>query len=175
MRQPSRPRSHHAGCLTSRFRDDIAGRTCYLSGIMDRNLWIAVVFQARDDLDTEDYASVEYGEAVAFFTNTHGSWAQSRQDIADHLGLHSDDLTRMGRAVIAARHLRDGPEPVIERAVGSASHSTSGLRSRPATLTTPVPCLTNPAPVVPFIAARKPRERRDRQWWINQFLTRQAA
>jgi hypothetical protein len=160
-------------------------------------MWIAVALQAANDIATEDYGSTEYGEAVSFFTSP-GEWAESRQRVADCIGRHTDELTRMGRAAIAVRHLRDGPEPVRERVAGSAPHSTSGLRSRPATLRDgsepvrvrasveiqptverPVPRLTNPAPVVSLIAptrhGRPQKERRDRQWFITQFMAKQAA
>jgi hypothetical protein len=79
-----------------------------------RSLWVQVVLQARDDIDTKHYRSHVYHEAVAFFTHD-GPWGQSRQEIADRIDLHRDDLKRLGRAAIKARHARDGAPPVIER------------------------------------------------------------
>lgn len=102
-----------------------------------RKLWAAVVLQARDDLDTAKYGSTKYITAKSFFT-ANGAWAESRQDIADELELHPDDLMRLGRATLAARHLRDGPEPV----------SVSPGLPTPVP-TRPVLRLTNPAPVGP--------------------------
>jgi hypothetical protein len=80
-----------------------------------RSLWIQVVLQARDDIDTEHYLSHDYHQAVAFFTHD-GLWGQSRQEIADRIDLHPDDLERLGQVAIKARHARDGVPPVIERA-----------------------------------------------------------
>lgn len=179
----------------------------------DRNLWGAVVLKAHDDLDTAKYGSSHYITAKSFFTAS-GKWAESRQAIADELELHPDDLMRLGRATLAARHLRDGPEPVSVSA---------GIRPQCATTSRPAPRLTNPAPAgpkpswptitatmpapepqkpkrrpgrprkvpaaVPPTAkpARQerrltppqprngPREVRDRNWWIAQFLARNAA
>jgi hypothetical protein len=138
---------------------------------MEREMWIGVVLQAANDINIEPYGSVEYGEAVSFFI-APGEWAESRQRIADCIGRHADELMRMGRAAIDRRHLRDGPEPVRVRMVGN----------RTAVLpTAPAPRLTNPAPVVPLIvsphrgAPRLHKERRDRQWWIQQFMAKQAA
>jgi hypothetical protein len=147
-----------------------------------RALWSAVVLHAVNDIDSEHYRSLEYGEAVAFFTAAHGPWAESRQAIADYLGLHSDDLTRLGRAAIEARHLRDGPEPITVR---------PAVEIQP-TSTRPVPRVTNPAPVVPrppVIRRPDPPERdrnrtpnrrpgdppRDRDWWIRRFMDKQVA
>lgn len=134
----------------------------------DRNLWAAVVIQARDDLDTENYLSVVYGEAVAFFTDRYGAWAESRQCIADQLDLHPDDLMRAGRSAITARSLRDGGPPVTVQALG-----------RPPVYPRPVPRLTNPVPVVrsvPRQGIAGPAVISDqRKDWIRRFLTRRAA
>lgn len=108
----------------------------------DRTLWAAVVFQARADLDTLDYPSVEYGEAVSFFTDRHGAWAESRQCVADCLRVHSDDLWRLGRATIAARGLRDGGPPVSLRKADTQQPGRSGCTAPQR----PAPCLTNPVP-----------------------------
>lgn len=146
-----------------------------------RALWAAVVLQARDDIDGEHYRSTEYTDAVAFFTAA-GPWGESRQAVADCLGLHTDDLTRLGRAAIEARHLRDGPPPVIVRpAVVVATQPTTAPR--------PEPRVTNPAPVVtraevirrPEPPAKRPYRRkhddppRNRDWWIQRFMDKHAA
>jgi hypothetical protein len=81
-----------------------------------RSLWVQVVLQASDDIDTGNDQSRDYHEAVAFFTHD-GQWGRSRQEIADRIDLHPDDLKRLGRAVIKARHARDGVPPVIDREV----------------------------------------------------------
>jgi hypothetical protein len=141
-----------------------------------RALWSAVVLSAVADIDGEHYRSAEYAQAVSFFLDP-GAWGESRQNIADCLNLHADDLTRLGRAAIAARHLRDGPPPVSVRTVEAGT-------CRPA------PRLTNPVPVVPrppVIRRPDPPERvreyrrrpgdspRDRDWWIQRFLDKQVA
>jgi hypothetical protein len=76
-----------------------------------RDLWAAVVNQAFDDLREFPYDAVEYTQAVEFFTG-RGEWAKSREQIADFLELHPDNLRRAGQAVIQARHAADGGPPV---------------------------------------------------------------
>jgi hypothetical protein len=85
----------------------------------ERALWSAVVLQARVDIDYAEYDTTLYDTAVAFFLGA-GEWGESRQHIADLLELHPDDLTRLGREAIAARHLRDGVPPEIDWAVRRA-------------------------------------------------------
>jgi hypothetical protein len=79
-----------------------------------RSLWVQVVLQASDDIDTGHYQSRDYHEAVAFFTHD-GPWGRSRQEIADRIDLHPDDLKRLGRSALKARHARDGAPQVIDR------------------------------------------------------------
>lgn len=76
-----------------------------------RDLWAAVVNQAFDDLREFPYDAVEYTQAVEFFTG-RGEWAKSREQIADFLELHPDNLRRAGQAVIQARHAADGGPPL---------------------------------------------------------------
>lgn len=145
-----------------------------------RALWSAVVLAAVADIDGEHYRSAEYAQAVAFFLDA-GAWGESRQNIADCLNLHADDLTRLGRAAIAARHLRDGVPPVSVRAAVAIQPITPR----------PVPSLTNPVPVVPraeVIRRPDPPEKptreyrrrpgdppRDRDWYITRFMANQVA
>jgi hypothetical protein len=146
--------------------------------VQHRALWSAVVLQARADIESEDRDGYDYAQAVAFFTGS-GDWARSRQSIADCLELHPDDLMRLGKAAIAARCLRDGDAPVMVDAAGSASECAMGLRSRPASpIPRPEP-LAMPVPAEPIPLKRgrprKPTERHDRNWWIQDFLRKQAA
>jgi hypothetical protein len=163
-----------------------------------RALWVAVVMQARADIESEDRDGYDYAQAVAFFTGS-GDWARSRQSIADCLELHPDDLMRLGKAAIAARCLRDGDAPVMVDAAGSASECAMGLRSRPASpIPRPEP-LAMPVPAEPMVLSeafnmepdsrhikspiavkkrgrpRKPVVPHDRNWWISRFLEKQAA
>lgn len=80
----------------------------------ERELWAAVVLLASDDIASQDYGSFDFNQAVAFFCGD-GEWAKSRQAIADTMNLHVNDLERLGRTAMAARIVRDGPLPVIER------------------------------------------------------------
>jgi hypothetical protein len=130
-------------------------------------MWIGVVLQAANDINIEHYGSVEYGEAVSFFI-APGEWAESRQRIADCIGRHTDELMRMGRVAIDRRHLRDGPEPVRVRA---------SVEIQP-TVGRPVPRLTNPAPVVPLVAAvrrGRPKSNYDPSFWFREFMNKRAA
>lgn len=84
----------------------------------ERGLWVAVVLQALEDIEVESYHSVDYTQSVLFFLGT-GPWSQWRMEVAAMLDLHGDDLARVGRAGIAARHLREPPPPptvVVRRA-----------------------------------------------------------
>jgi hypothetical protein len=120
-----------------------------------RALWAAVILQARDDLDTEHYGSVEHGHADAFFT-APGDWAVSRRAIADALDLHPDDLMRLGRAVTAARTARDGGPPVVARPVPRLVVSVAA----------PVPV---PVAVVPAKVPRRVGRAGARRWEFNPF------
>jgi hypothetical protein len=72
-------------------------------------LWAAVIHQALEDLDGQPYGSVTHDEAVAFFTRT-GPWGGMREEIADRVDLHADDLRRIGQSRITARTARE-PSP----------------------------------------------------------------
>lgn len=75
-----------------------------------RALWVHVVTQAKDDLESEPINSMPYDDAVAFFAGS-GQWATTRAFIADLLGMHPDDLFLSGQRWIAARRKRDGLPP----------------------------------------------------------------
>jgi hypothetical protein len=137
---------------------------------MERNLWIAVALQAANDINTEDYTSMDYDAAVSFFT-APGEWAESRQHIADCIGRHPEELTRMGRAAIAARHLREPPTPTRVRAVGT----------RLPTVLPKAPELRvmNPTPVVPLVLrGQSPKNKRNNHYdpnhWFRQFMGQAA-
>jgi hypothetical protein len=72
-----------------------------------RALWSAVVRQAREDIANEPMGSLEYEEAVAFFTGG-GEWARSRGDVADCIELHPDDLAHAGQHWIEERRQAAG-------------------------------------------------------------------
>jgi hypothetical protein len=82
-----------------------------LDGQDYRALWSQVVLQAKQDLEAEQLGSVLYGEAESFFLGA-GQWAETRAAIATMIDLHADDLTRLGRATIAARRLEEGLPPL---------------------------------------------------------------
>ena len=139
-----------------------------------RDLWASVMLQTCDDIETMDYASLEYSHAAAFFCERGGEWARSRQTIADFMELHAGDLERIGRSLIAARHLRDGGPPVAVRHPRRASLPAAPPPS-PVTVVSPL------LVVVPGDKAstprlnRVPRVKRDRTWWIEKFMTKRSA
>lgn len=143
-----------------------------------RALWSAVVLHAVADIDGEHYRSAEYAEAVAFFTAARGPWAESRQAVADCLNLHTDDLARLGRAAIEARHLRDGPEPIIVRAAVAIQPITPRPVARtpdPAPVVPRPPVIRRPDPPAKREYRRRPGDPpRDRNWYIARFLAEQA-
>ena len=67
-----------------------------------RSLWVAVVLQAKSDIETELLDSLDFIQAVAFFIGS-GQWVQNRAVIGDYLDLHRDDLEKLGRRCINAR------------------------------------------------------------------------
>lgn len=67
-----------------------------------RDLWSAVVLQAKEDILTAPLNSIEYDQAVAFFTGG-GEWSKVRVSVGDFLELHHDDLVRCGRRCIDDR------------------------------------------------------------------------
>jgi hypothetical protein len=149
--------------------------------VAERDLWAAVVSQAADDIRTEDYRSVEYAQAVSFFT-APGEWATSRQASADCMDLHVDDIKRLGRAVIAARHARDGAPPAeqprpVRQSVQRAVYAPPVHRPTPPVVETKRPPKLRPEPTSPRIAKlpRKHRPARDRNWWVAQFMAKQTA
>src|SRR5664279_3905972 len=75
----------------------------------ERALWVAVVQQAIDDVAEERIGSLDWDEAVAFFTHA-GDWAAARAGVADMLDMHADDLAHVGRRLIAERRIREGLE-----------------------------------------------------------------
>jgi len=82
-------------------------------------LWASVVQQALEDVDYEQLHSVIWNQACAFFVDG-GTWAEGRQNIADILGVHPDEIERAGRRTINARLLKEGlpplqPRPAVSR------------------------------------------------------------
>jgi hypothetical protein len=75
----------------------------------ERALWVAVVQQAIDDVADERIGSLDWDEAVAFFTHA-GDWSAARASVADMLELHADDLARVGQRLIADRRISEGLE-----------------------------------------------------------------
>ncbi len=62
--------------------------------------------QAREDILHSPIGSIEYSQAVAFFTSG-GEWSKIRTAVGDFLELHTDDLVRCGNRCIAERHARN--------------------------------------------------------------------
>ena len=72
-----------------------------------RGLWSSVVLQALEDIESQPMQSLDFADAVAFFTRS-GPWAGSRTVIADFLDMHRDQLEGIGRRCITARIAREG-------------------------------------------------------------------
>jgi hypothetical protein len=77
-----------------------------------RNLWVAVVLQAKEDVENAPLHSIDFAQAVAFFIGS-GDWVQNRTAIGDYLDLHRDDLERMGRRCINQRRVSEGLQPLL--------------------------------------------------------------
>src|ERR1700750_1217401 len=86
-------------------------------------LWTAVVLQARADIESEPLDSTNYAQAVALFLND-GDWAESRTAIADQLGLHGDDLRRLGRQAVSEGRQREG---IINEPIGKNAWTNSDI------------------------------------------------
>jgi hypothetical protein len=85
-----------------------------------RRLWGAVLCQACEDLEREEFNSYWYHQAAAFFLGG-GEWAESRRTICDMLDLHPDDLHRPALRMINARRLEHGLPPLQPRPAFIAS------------------------------------------------------
>ena len=72
-----------------------------------RGLWTSVVLQAVEDIVSQPMQSLDFADAVAFFTRS-GPWAGSRAIIADFLDMHRDELEGIGRRCINTRIAREG-------------------------------------------------------------------
>jgi hypothetical protein len=120
------------------------------SGQAERALWTAIVLKALLDISNEPLRSLEYIEAVAFFTSG-GEWASSRLSIASQIDLHPDDLERAGRRRIARRREVERLPIVV---------TTDALISLPIV---PIPVCALPDP-------KQPKPERDRNWWIAKFM-----
>lgn len=120
-----------------------------LSG--ERGLWAAVVLRARDDiLGAVVFGSAPYGAAEAFFT-APGDWSTSRQHIADCLGVHVDDITRMGRAAINARRAEHGLAPLPVEPPKPKPKPPVKRMKPPVPVRRPLPLLVAvPAPAAPM-------------------------
>lgn len=128
----------------------------------ERDLWANVVLQAGSDVAHEPYYSLDHSTAVSFFITESGEWAAARTAIADHLGLHPDDLERYGRAVMDARRDQDGGPPArlapsVREWAGDPRAQTTGARA-----------VVTRAPVGRRLTTQD--EKRDRGWWIARFM-----
>jgi hypothetical protein len=105
-------------------------QTCAAETDHYRDLWVAVVLQAKADIETEPLNSIDFTQSVAFFIGS-GDWVQNRIAIADYLNLHRDDLEKLGRRCINLNPAFDalpdssgsaavlGYEPIIGPLAGS--------------------------------------------------------
>src|SRR5664279_2250823 len=118
-------------------------------GHSERALWVAVVQQAIDDVADERIGSLDWDEAVAFFTHA-GDWAAARTGVADMLELHPDDLVRVGRRLIAERRVSEGLEAetplVLPHAARRVVTRHTGPLPRLEAVFVPVPKTSKAAP-----------------------------
>ena len=64
-----------------------------------RGLWSSVVLPAIEDIENQPLQSLDYADAVAFFTRS-GSWAEWRATVADFLDMHRDELEALADAAL---------------------------------------------------------------------------
>jgi hypothetical protein len=84
-----------------------------------RGLWTSVVLQALEDIKSQPLQSLDFADAVAFFTRS-GSWAGWRATIADFLDMPRDELEAIGRRCIDARRsLEELPSGARQRSPGA--------------------------------------------------------
>jgi hypothetical protein len=121
-----------------------------------RGLWGAVVLQAKDDIQNGPLRSIEYAQAVAFFTGA-GEWAHTRTMIGDFLELHRDDLEAFGRRCIYERLKAEGldtlplaPQPAVRAAPSRREGREQVLARQP-----------TPAPRLPIAMSRPAQGRRN--------------
>jgi hypothetical protein len=95
-------------------RSDRRNRSSDVHNQHCRELWGAVVLQAKEDIRLQPIDSIAYDQAVAFFTAS-GEWGEMRMVIADFLEMHRDDLEAAGRGFINARRALEGVPPLPPR------------------------------------------------------------
>jgi len=137
-----------------------------------RVLWLAVINTAIFDIEFGPFESVEYNQAVAFFTSD-GAWAESREVIADAIDLHPDDLSRAGRRAISRRRralgLPDNVPDVPPKKPTRAERKPRRPAFHPALLLPPpeiirrpqLPVATDPPPPA------KPKKPTRKRWEFN--------
>jgi hypothetical protein len=130
-----------------------------------RGLWGAVILQAKADIQTEPMGSIDFNQAVEFFTGG-GAWARTRTAIGDYLDLHGDDLERLGRQYINRRLLAEGLEPLAGRKPAVTAPKTVQARSTELRLVAARPTA---APLEPAPPAPPPRREARR---VNPFFPR---
>jgi hypothetical protein len=121
-----------------------------------RGLWASVVLQALNDIWGRPIGSLDFSEAVAFFTGA-GTWAESRTTIGDFLEFHRDDLEALGKRCIDARHTREAsaseipppcPDALRETLLKLAGHAAipqkANTRSFPRSWNGTLPTLPHP-------------------------------
>jgi hypothetical protein len=101
---------------TRHHRADVLNQNC-------RQLWGAVILQAKEDIRHQPLCSIEYEQAVAFFTGS-GEWAEMRTVISDFVEVHRDDLESVGRGFINDRRALSGLPPLPARQPATASRRT---------------------------------------------------
>jgi len=109
------------------------------------SLWAAVILRALKDIEEEPYDSLLFNEARDFLTGG-GAWGQSRQDIAEQVNLHGDDIRRIALAQLAQRASHDPPP--VRPPVTKVQPAAVPVAPRPM-LVRPAPNRVAPARPVP--------------------------
>lgn len=134
-----------------------------------RRLWAAVVEQSLTDVADEPIDSVLWNQARAFFVSG-GTWAEGRQNIADLLGVHPEDLERVGRRAINARLLQEGLPPLVTQAPTPRLPIQRALRPAVVAVRQRLPRLVAiPAPPEPEPERRDRTGGWRRRWSVNPF------
>lgn len=97
----------------------------------ERRLWAAVLGQAFEDLEFEEFQSYWWNQAAAFFFGG-GEWIESRRTVCDFLGLDPSDLRRPALRLVNKRRLAAGLPPLQPRSVSPGPRPPEQRGSAPA-------------------------------------------
>lgn len=119
-----------------------------------RDLWVAVLAQAKEDVEFLPLGSPDYVQAVAFLTRQHGPWAARREEICVILDWDADELSRLAIGWVRARRVREGL-PADEPAPAPSAPAPAPPPAPP-----PAPVAAPEPPVPALMIQGRPKLRR---------------